>query len=183
VDAEVLESVPVEEPLPETLLPALVDRVRRARRRRLAVTGGLAAAAVAAVLALGLGATGVLGGDDTPTAREPVGTASPAAPAGRTMLPVGHTSVRGSLALEQVAWGTRLDLTCSYGSGRYHSTPGATYVLFVTTRDGRTQQVGTWHALDGRTMRLTAATAASRDEIDSVEVRTPDGKAVLTLDA
>ena len=35
-----------------------------------------------------------------------------------------------------------------------------TYALVVRTRDGRTEQVGTWRSVDGRTMRLTAATAA-----------------------
>ncbi len=56
-----------------------------------------------------------------------------------------------------------------------------TYGLFVVNRDGSAEQVGTWSALDGRTMRLTAATAARRADIASVEVRTTDGRPVLKL--
>ena len=57
------------------------------------------------------------------------------------------------------------------------------YTLFVRTRDGPTEQVGSWRSVGGKTMRLSAATAASRDDIASVEVRTPDGRVVLELAA
>jgi hypothetical protein len=53
----------------------------------------------------------------------------------------------------------------------------------VRTRDGRTEQVGTWSSLEGRTMRLTAATSATVRDIASVEVRTTDGRPVLELTA
>ena len=56
-----------------------------------------------------------------------------------------------------------------------------TYGLFVVNRDGSAEQVGTWSAVDGRTMRVTAATAARRVDIASVEVRTTDGRPVLRL--
>lgn len=97
-----------------------------------------------------------------------------------------------NLALEPVAWGTRLDLTCTYPSGEdaYASPdppPGAatyaTYALVVHTRDGRTEQVATWRSLPGETMRLAAATSTSREDISSVEVRTADGEPVLELPA
>ena len=55
-------------------------------------------------------------------------------------------------------------------------------MLFVRTRDGHSEQVGTWRSLEGRTMRLAAATAARREDIASVEVRTADGRTVLKLD-
>jgi hypothetical protein len=98
------------------------------------------------------------------------------------MSPVGHVPVHARVAFADVAWGTRLDVTCRYdGAGRYGSTAPATYALVVRTRDGRAQQVATWRALPGRTMRVTAATAAARDEIASVEVRTAQGTPVLRL--
>ena len=53
----------------------------------------------------------------------------------------------------------------------------------MRTRDGRTEQVGTWRSLQGRTMRLTAATSAAVRDIASVEVRTTDGRPVLELTA
>ena len=80
--------------------------------------------------------------------------------------------------MTSVAWGTRLELTCSYGVGRRGVRAcrrSATYAMFVRTREGRVEQVATWRSLPGRTMQLAAATAAARDDIASVEVRTPTG--------
>jgi hypothetical protein len=51
----------------------------------------------------------------------------------------------------------------------------------VHTRNGASEQVATWRALPGRTMRLTAATAAGRSDLAWVEVRTADGRPVLKL--
>jgi hypothetical protein len=63
----------------------------------------------------------------------------------------------------------------------YELPPATDYTLFVSTRDGHTEQVGSWHSVGGRTMQLSAATAASRRDIASVEVRTLDGRVVLEL--
>jgi hypothetical protein len=54
-------------------------------------------------------------------------------------------------------------------------------VLVVRGRDGRTEEVASWRALPGRTMRLTGASAYSLDEIAAVEVRTARGAALLEL--
>jgi hypothetical protein len=51
----------------------------------------------------------------------------------------------------------------------------------VRDRDGKVEQVATWRALPGKTMHLDAATATSREDIASVEVRTADGQPVLQL--
>lgn len=176
LDPAVLDEPGRDDPLPETLLPTLLHAVRRTRRRRALVAGGAAAAAVTAIVAIPLSLTG---SDD---ARTP-SAGSPATAAGRAMAPVGGAPVRATVALTSVAWGTRLDLACTYGTAgeRYTLAPSVTYALFVETRDGRTQQVGTWRSLEGRTMRLTAATAAPRRDIASVEVRTAKGRPVLEL--
>jgi Putative zinc-finger len=176
VDPAVLDEPAPEEPLPETLLPALLQAVRRTRRRRTLVAAGVAAAALTAVVAIPLSLTR---SDD---GRTP--SAAPPAAAGRAMATVGDAPVRATIALTPVAWGTRLDLACTYGEAgeRYHHLPpSVTYGLFVRTRDGRTEEVGTWRSLEGRTMRLTAATAAPRQDIASVEVRTAKGRPVLEL--
>lgn len=175
VDATVLDDLPLEEPVPDAVLAQLVGVVCRSRRRRVLLTGGAAAAAVAAVLALALPA--VLSGDQPPPASAPV------APVGQAMAPVGDAPVSANLSLESVTWGTRLNLACTYAPNRAWSgrPQRVTYTIFVTTRNGRTEQVGTWRSLEGRTMRLTAATAANRNDIASVEVRTPDGRPVLEL--
>jgi hypothetical protein len=101
------------------------------------------------------------------------------------MVPLNGAPVRASLAFDSVTWGTRLDLTCTYAphGDHYHLPRQVTYALVVHTRDGRTEQVGTWRSLEGRTMRLTAATSTARRDISSVEVRTADGRPVLELTA
>lgn len=179
VDPVVLEPEPAVAPVPETLLPSLVKEVTRSRRRRLYVTAGLAAAAVVAVGVVLV--QGTTGDDNLPAATPPAAT--PSAPAGLDMSPIGGAPVTASVAFTPVTWGTKLDLICSYEptSGEYQLPRRVTYGLFVINRDGSTEQVGTWQALDGRTMRLSAATAARRADIASVEVRTTDGRPVLKL--
>jgi hypothetical protein len=180
VDASVLEDPVPDEPLPDTLLPSLVGQVARRRRRRTALAVGLAAAA--AVIA---GAVPVVVGqlDDESPSAAPAAEPGPTAEPALTMEPVGDVPVRASIALEEVTWGTRLDLTCTYdpSSVKYELPPEADYELFVSTRRGETEQVGSWRSVGGKTMQLTAATATSRRDIASVEVRTRDGRVVLEL--
>jgi hypothetical protein len=182
VDPAVLEDHPVGEPVPASVLPTLLHAVRRTRRRRSLALAGLAAAAVA-VAATAVARSGLPDGDHVPSSGPSVVSPATARPSGQVMAPVGHVPVRARVALSSVAWGTRLDLTCTYGRAgeAYHLPRAVTYALFVRTRSGGTQQVGTWRALDGRTMRLTAATAAARADIASVQVRTTDGHPVLEL--
>lgn len=182
LDASALDDETVE-PLPDTLLPALLRETRRAERRRLLLSTGLAAAAAVVVGVLVTYA--VLGGasstpqaDPGPSAgSSPIASASPAALA---MAAVGRAPVSGRLLVEDVAWGTRLGLTCTY-SGPAADAAGATYLLVVRTTDGRTEEVGTWQALSGRTMQVTGATAARRGDIAAIEVRLASGMTVLTL--
>jgi hypothetical protein len=174
VDTTVLDDAPADEPVPDFLLPNLVREVRRSRRRRFLIVGAAAAAAVVAVLALAL--PGLL--DDDKTA-PPV-----AVPAGQAMTTIGGAPVHAKLALEPVTWGTRLQLACTYDPddaawGNDDGPHRVTYTIVVRTRDGQTEQVGTWRSLEGRTMHLTAATAANRQDIAAVEVRTTDGRTVL----
>ena len=181
VDRTVLEDPDVVVPVPDTLLPGLVRDVRRAGRRRTLVTAGLAAAAAVVVAGVPLAVSGVLDGG-SPSAPVPSASVSPVA---QPMVPLGGAPVRASLAFASVTWGTRLDLTCTYAPGgeqeHYHLPHRVTYALVVRTRDGHTEQVGTWRSLEGRTMRLTAGTSAPRNQIASVEVRTTEGRPVLEL--
>ncbi len=168
-------------PLPPTLLPSLVREVRRSQRRRSVVVAAVAAAVTAvAVGALAVGGTG--GDDGPPPAVAPSrSVASPSS--GTEMEAVGAVPVSAEVLVAGVAWGTRLDLRCSYiaEEDEYAESPSADYALVVRTRDGRAEQVATWRGLPGRTMHLSGATATSRDEIDEVEVRTGDGVVVLRL--
>ena len=180
LDPGVLETPPTEEPVPDTLLPRLVREVRRTQRRRAFVGGGVAAAAAVTVAT---GSVAVFHSNQAPVAG-PQPQVSNTLPAGRPMVPVGQDVMTASVAFASVPWGTRLDLTCSYQRiGEYGNPLPSTYTLVVRTRDGRTEQVATWHSLPGKTMRLSAATAARRADITSLEVRTASGQRVLQLRA
>ena len=179
VDPEVLAGPP-DEAAP-TLLPGLVREVRRLRRRRLLATGGLAAAAAAVVVAVPLGITQL--GDDPAPPAEPGSSASSAPVVAQQMEPVGEVPVQATVSLEQVTWGTRLGLSCTYDPAWVDQElpPEADYVLVVRTRSGDLERVGSWRAVDGRAMEITAATAATPADLRSVQVRTTDGRVVLRL--
>jgi len=182
VDPVILEPAPAAEPVPATLLPSLVREVGRSRRRRLFATVGVG---LAAAVAVGTTLVASLGADQPPVASPPApGPSSAVQPAGLSMIPVGGAPVTGSLAFTPVGWGTKIDLTCSYRPDwdAYENLPKtATYALFVVTRDGSMQQVGTWQAIGGKTMHFSAGTAARRNDISAVEVRTKTGRPVLRL--
>ena len=180
VDASLLEHLPAVEPVPATLLPALSRAVRRGRRRRAFASAGLAAAAVALIVPVVVAQVEGNDGADPVTAGP---SSTPSGVASRAMEPVGDVPVQARVSLEQVTWGTRLGLTCSYDPDAtgYELPATVDYALFVRTRDGRVERVGSWRSVGGRTMRLTAATAVRRDDIRSVEVRTPEGRVVLKL--
>lgn len=187
VDVADLEVPTPDAPLPPTLLPALVREARGQQRRRSVLTAAVAAA-VAAVFVSALAVGGAFDRSSTTTAgASPSASATRAGPAGKAMVPVGTGPVTAAVALTGVAWGTKLDLTCSYAKGgsgddgRYTSPTASAYALVVHTREGGVEQVATWKGLPGRTMRLTGATATGRTDITSVDVRTSDGRVVLTL--
>ena len=191
VEAEVLADPPADPPLPTTLLPSLNRVVEVRRRRRTVAIAGLAAAA-AAVAAL---AVPMVVGDDAPPASpsvSPPGTSSPAAEVEtHAMAPQGEVPIEATLGLEEVTWGTRMLLTCTYNKDAMGDKYAigielpdeVDYLMYVTTDDGRTEQVGSWRSVTGTTMKVPAATSAARDDLASVEVRTTDGRVVLRLDA
>jgi anti-sigma factor RsiW len=162
-------------PVPEMLLPRLRREIRSRTRRRLVGTGLLAASAAAAVVL----ALPVIDGPQGP----PATNTSSVPYAGRPMTALSGGPMQARLALEPVAWGTRLDLVCTYQPTAY--TGGehiGAYSLLLHTRNGGVERVGTWRPVAGQAMRLTAATAVSRQDIASVEVQTAQGRPVLRLD-
>jgi hypothetical protein len=180
VPVEIVDPEQLPTPVPDTLLPALVRRARRSQRRRTWITGALVAAAAAvAIAAVGVATMG--GDDDAPPVSAP--TAGPTTAAPVLMTPVGNEPVSGWLSLTQVGWGTRLDLECSYSEegNAYHDEQVPTYTMVVFTSDGHSEQVASWKGLPGKKMHVTGATAADRDEITDVEIRTGTGQTVLAL--
>jgi len=173
IGPEVFESA-VEEPVPDTLMPRLLEETRRRERRRTWLTAGVAAAAAAVVA---IGGTVVIdhATSGTPTAVHQVGPVQR-----QPMTSVGSDPMSARLAVTTVAWGTELDLACSYPAVKGEYLGGA-YVLVVHTRDGRAEKVASWNGLPGKTMQLTAATASSQDQITSVELTKADGTPVARL--
>jgi hypothetical protein len=158
-------------PVPDTMLPTLLHRVRRERRRtRWLALAGAAAAAVVLVVAL---TAAVLGNRS-----EAPPVASP--PPAQTMQQVSQDQLTATVSLQQVAWGTKMHLACRY-AGTWVQ-PGASYALRVHTKDGETQQIATWKALPDKTMQLDAATSVDPVDIDSLDVvLTGSDRPLLTL--
>jgi len=153
-------------PLPDTMLPELLRVVRRRRRTRVIAAAGVAAAVV---LVFALGAL-VRGGGD---AHEPA--------AGQVMTQVDQTQLEATVTLQQVAWGTKLHLACSY-AGELSGYEPVSYALEVRTTDGATQRLITWRAVPGRTIQLDAGTDADADDIARVDVVAVGSESpVLTL--
>lgn len=182
--------VPDLPPLPQTLLPALRRQVRAAERRRI---GAIAGAAAAAAAVLTIGAVAVTGGLDqdggtsaggsslhssSGSAGSLVSSSSPS-PSLR-MVQVGQSAVSGSLAIDQVRWGTKVSITCSYRASSAKA-PAYQYALVVRDRAGDTQQIAAWEAEPGQTAQLSGASWWSRADIAAIEVRTSTGRPILRL--
>lgn len=169
------------EPVPETLLPRLSRAVRRRQQRRTWLTAGVAAAAAVAVTA-----GGVLALDNNNSGRQVAdnppssATTSLAPPVEHPLINHSGDSMIASVALTKVAWGTRLDLTCSYPTSAT-TYEGGSYALVVHTKNGHTERVASWNGLPGRTMSVSGATAARQKNITSVEVTRTDGTPIAAV--
>ncbi len=150
--------------LDDLLGAARAELLQRRQRRRVAT------ALVGLAAAVALAATLLLVRPGAPSGSSPV-----------ALRPVAATTVplTATVRLQPVAWGTRLELVCSYDSGAGASTP---YALVVSDRTGREEQVATWTALPGRDATMAGSTSVPAEQIASVEVRTVDGRPVLRLD-
>jgi hypothetical protein len=178
VPVEIVDPEEEPPPVPETLLPALVRQVRESRRRRTWLTSALVAAAAATAI----GAVGVstLGGDDggRPQAAP---TAASTTAAAVQLHQVGTDAISGWLSLTQVGWGTRLDLTCTYGDSDWNDPRWSTYTMYVQTADGSVERVASWKVVPGKELHIEAATASDVQDISDVQVRTASGATVLEL--
>ncbi|NYE69552.1 anti-sigma factor family protein [Microlunatus parietis] len=157
------------DPPPEDLLPKLLDQVRREQLRRRVITIGSAVLAAAACLALVI----------MIIFRPPVGDEPTAIPTA-TMSPVSNAPVWATIGLEQVDWGTKVDMHCMYEKRPGYSKSGV-YLLVVVAKDGTEEQVGAWRVKPGQDARFPAATSHPISEIAAIEVRTTSNKTLLTL--
>ncbi|MBO1752578.1 zf-HC2 domain-containing protein [Actinotalea sp. BY-33] len=93
-----------------------------------------------------------------------------AAEAERVQLePVDASGVSADLTMEQAAWGTRLEWTCSYPPGK--AVDGREYELTLVDRAGERVRVATWTGGAYRTAYgLTATTSLTPEEIAGIEM-------------
>ncbi|MCW2529269.1 MAG: putative transrane anti-sigma factor [Pseudonocardiales bacterium] len=191
-----LARVPVEqvideshEEAPPSLLPRLLTEAARERRRlRLrTIVGGLVAAAcivAAVVLALAVDRRGdrsrVAGG--LPATSSSSAAASTSAAPQLPMQVVAATSLRATAAVTSVAWGTKVEMRCTYpatsGSPDYVE---ADYQLRAILRDGTTSVLATWNAVAGKTLRIEGDSSALRADFSSVQVTDLHGAVLLEL--
>jgi hypothetical protein len=166
------------EPLPETLLPSLARAVRRERRRRMLAVGATSAAA-ACLIAVG---TVSITRSDYP-ARPPVATpaSTPSGTANLALTAVAPSPITASARLVDMAWGTRIDLTCVYRTEGPYPVNGIPYAMVVIDRSGAAEQVATWKALPDRELTVMGTSSRARRDIAAVEVRTLSGKVILRL--
>ena len=170
------------EPLPETLLPSLARAVRRERGRRRLFVGSAAAAAACLIAVGGVAVTRPDGPARPPvTASTSSGTATPSGTANLALTAVVPSPVTANARLVDMAWGTRIDLTCNYRTQSYYPASGVSYAMVVIDRNGAAQQVATWKALPNRELTVMGASSRARGDIAAVEIRTLQGQTILRL--
>lgn len=147
----------VAEPVPDTVLPSLLRAVRRERRRRRGVVSALGALAAACIVTLALI---VAQPDAKPTPRQ-----------GQAMSAVVASPVQATALVTDVAWGTRIQLTCRYASSY---EPERDYSLVVVDKHGVQHPAGSWQLVPGKPMTFIGGTALRRDEIASVQITLAD---------
>lgn len=138
-------------------------RIRRSRRRRW-VAVGATAALIAGVLLV------------------PWALTSQAPPA-VALEAVADVPVAASVHLDDVAWGTRVRMTCRYEKAADAPADGWEYELVIIGIDGSETSLSTWRAYPERTAEISAGTALRASDIAAVEVRSVKTGAVLLSSA
>lgn len=156
---------------PDTLLPGLIGRARTERRRsRVTAVGASVLAAAACIVLAVFVAVRPFAADEPPPVAIPTAT----------MSPVRSAPVFATVGLENVAWGTKVNMHCMYekdskvyGDGKYY--------LVVVAKDGAVERIGSWTVQPGKDAKLQGATSWNVDDISSVEIRTGTDRTVLRL--
>jgi hypothetical protein len=101
--------------------------------------------------------------------------------AGEPVAMVGNAPVDADLRLEDVAWGTRITMTCRYeGAAPSEPYDPVSYQLVVVgADDAGTQSVARWQSLPGRDAHVAGSTDLPVDEIAEVQLLDADGTVLL----
>lgn len=156
--------------VPPALLPRILAAAGLQRRRERQIRRWRrAAASLAAACLIALVGFAVHVVDERPDAN--LVAMRPAAP---TM------PVSGEIGLVPGSGGTRILMRCRYEVGY----PGTWVVhLVVYPRSGTVEQVGTWTAIGGQEVSITAMTHLSQSQIDKLELQSDSGATLLTWTA
>jgi predicted anti-sigma-YlaC factor YlaD len=145
------------------LLPRILDAVRaKQRAQRRALRRWRLASVAAGVLAVAaLGLPPLLG----------------AIPTGTPLLTAAGVTATGTGDLAARPWGTAvaLDLT------GLPAAPG--YLAYAVHRDGNSQVAATWGPTSDGHAAINGATAILRTDLAAIQIRTTDGRPLLTLPA
>lgn len=166
-------------PVSPELLTSLLKKVTWRRRRSRLLTWTVAAAA-AAVLVIGL-FVALQSSPVTPTPPPPAQASSSALPMSR----VTPNSFSATVTLSPHAWGTQIEMTCTYGvwpetaDGKDDDAAGDKLAMVVVGRDGTETQVATWVALTGVTASPAGSTSMPIEQIAAVQVISLDEGNVL----
>lgn len=172
-DVQALHSEDAPPPLRPEVRRQVLEKVRwRRRRSRLLTTAAVAMAA--ALLAIGLvvaiqpGIVGLQSGTAEVAAQE------------LPMNKLAETPFSATIALSSFAWGTRIDMACSYGDWSGGAAPPPSNLgMVVVGRDGSRSQIATWLGMSGATALPSGNTPLSVAEIASVQLVSADSGKVL----
>jgi len=152
-------------PVPDTLLPCLLQAAGRERARRRWLTTGLGLLAAACTIALIVIV---------------VPSSSGPKPAPRAMAALVATPVDATIALQPRSWGTEIDLTCWYQRGAAEPSSDR-YELVAHGADGATYDLGSWRLAPGQRVIFISGTALAETQIKNLQITQPNGPAILAF--
>ena len=160
-------------PLRDEVLASVLDKVRWRRRRSRWLTT-MSVAVAAALLAVGLVVAvrpelmGLRSGETEQAAAQ------------LEMTKLAATPFSATVGLSSYAWGTRVDMACTYGEWSGTSDgPPSNLGMVVVGRDGSRTQVATWLGLPGATALPSGNTPMPKEKIAKVQLVSADTGQVL----
>ena len=103
---------------------------------------------------------------------------SPSTPPAVAMQPVSTSPVRATAVVQDVAWGTKITVHCTYDKNIY--VPTADYSLVALDRSGTAYSLGTWRLTTGVTT-FTSGVALPRTDLRQMQIRGPSDQELLQL--